>query len=148
MTVWPSIATLPGGKLIGQLCGVKSGFGRFFTLGKLLALLCIPPAVALYFLRVLPLNCRRYALTNRRVVVQYGIHKKDERWVDLDNFDSIEIESQPGYAWYRAGDLVFRKGQIETFRLPGVVNPGSFRATCLKARHAYVSVGEVRPATA
>ena len=145
MSVWPSIASLPGGKLIGQLCGVKAGFGGAFNFGKPLALLCIPPGVLLYFARAFPLTCRRYVLTNHRVVVKRGIAGKDERWVDLDNFDAIEIETQPGYDWYRAGDLVFKNGQIETFRLPAVVSPGSFRATCLKARNAHVGVAKLRP---
>ena len=47
---------------------------------------------------------------------------------------------RPGQEWYRAGDLVFRLGVIETFRLEGVVRPDTFRHTCLSARQGYVGV--------
>ena len=64
----------------------------------------------------------------------------DERWVGLDRFDAIEIIVRPGQAWYRAGDLVFKLGQIETFHLDGVVRPETFRHTCLSAQLGYIGV--------
>lgn len=64
--------------------------------------------------------------------------------VHLDRFDTIDIETQPGQAWYHAADLVFRDGNVETFRLVAVSRPETFRATCLKSRAAYVGVKAAR----
>ena len=137
MTVWPTLGATAPGRLIGQLCGIQVGVG-FFTLGKLLALLLIPVAIGLFAFTLLPGVMRRYKLTNRRVIVQAGLRGVDERWVDFDRFDSIEVEVLPGQQWYPAGDLVFRNGQVETFRLAGVSRPQTFRHTCLAARQGYL----------
>jgi hypothetical protein len=64
--------------------------------------------------------------------------------VALDRFDSIETVVQPGQAWYKAGDLVFRLGQVETFRIAGVPRPETFRQTCLKANMSFVGVQKLR----
>jgi hypothetical protein len=137
MTVWPSIASTGAGRFIGRLCGNRLGAG-FFTLGKLFALVSIPLAVGLYFALRLPFRARRYTLTNRRVVVRKGLTAKDERWVELDRFDSIVLDVLPGQQWFPAGDLVFKNGAVETFRLEAVRHPEAFRRTCLKARMGYV----------
>ena len=42
--------------------------------------------------------------------------------------------------------VLFRRGAIETLRLPGVSRPEPFRQTCLKVRQSYVSVAAVRSA--
>jgi hypothetical protein len=93
----------------------------------------------------LPWAIRRYRLTNRRVVIERGINPKVERYVDLDRFDAIDLVVAPGQEWYAAGDLVFRRGPIETLRLSGVSRPESFRQTCLKTRQSYVSVAASQP---
>jgi hypothetical protein len=141
MTVFPTLGAYAPGRLIGRLCRVQIGFG-FFSLGKLLALVLIPFAIALYAYSLLPWVITRYRLTNRRVIVQRWVRATDERWVDFDRFDSIEIEVLPGQEWYPAGDLVFRNGQIETFRLPGVSRPETFRHTCLAARRGYLGAAQ------
>ena len=143
MIVWPSIAAYRAGRLIGRLAGVRLGAGRFFTLGKLLALATIPLALALYIWKVLPLVCRRYRLTDRRIIIQKGLSAVDERSVGLDEFDAIEIEHLPGQKWHRAGEMLFKRDGNEVFRLSGVLRPEVFRQVCLKARTALVSVREV-----
>ena len=140
MTVWPSIATTAPGRLVGRLCSVKTGPNRVLTLGKLFALLSIPFALALFFYGLLPGICRRYTLTNRRLIIQKGITAVDERWVGLDNFERIEIQVLPGQEWFPAGEMIFLKGQVETFRLSAVSRPEAFKQTCLKAQRAYVGV--------
>jgi hypothetical protein len=157
MTVWPSLAATGIGRGLGRLYGIRVGSPPL-TLGNLIALLSIPIIVPLYFWKFLltlsvgmlqlmpkigrtfksPDAVRRYVLTNRRVVIRTGIMPIDERWVELDRFDTIDIVVRPGQQWYRAGDLVFRLGPIETFRLPGVVRPDTFRHTCLSARQGYL----------
>jgi len=54
MTVWPSIAAYPLGRQVGRLCSL-AGVGKFFTIGKLMALLTIPVSLLLFFWR---LACR------------------------------------------------------------------------------------------
>jgi hypothetical protein len=138
MVVYPTLGASPLGRVIGQLCRLQIGIG-FFTLGKLMALLLIPPAIGLFAFTLMPFVLTRYRLTNRRVAVQRGWTAVDERWVDFDRFDTIEVEVLPGQQWYPAGDLVFLNGSIETFRLQGVSRPETFRHTCLEARRAFVS---------
>jgi hypothetical protein len=143
MTVWPTLAASPIGRWIGRMCmvGGKSPLAP----GKLLAVLLIPLAIGGFFVSLLPGVCRRYRLTNRRVVVQKGLTAVDERWVELERFDAIDVDVLPGQEWFPAGDLIFRKGNVETFRLSGVPRPETFRQTCLKAQRAY---GLVRQALA
>ncbi|MEQ8785030.1 MAG: PH domain-containing protein [Pirellulaceae bacterium] len=139
MTVRPSVAMYGLGRWLGRLFAIKAG-GYIFTIGNFIALASIPIALVLYFLRLLPYIGIRYKLTNRRVIVQRGLLATDDRWVDLDRFDRIEVVVQPGQAWYHAGDLVFRLGDTETFRLPGVSRPETFRHTCLNAQRVHVGV--------
>jgi hypothetical protein len=141
MTVFPTLGALGLGRWIGRLCVIRAGYG-FFTLGKLFCLLLIPLALPLFAFTLLPFVIRRYRLTNRRVVVQKGLRCIDERWVDFDRFDAIDVEVLPGQEWYWAGDLIFRRGAIETFRLAGVSRPETFRPTCLAARRGYLGARE------
>ncbi len=137
MTVFPTLGAFASGRLIGRLCGIQAGVG-FFTIGKLMALLLIPVAIGLFVFSLLPGVITRYRLTNRRVVVQRGVKPVDDRWVDFDRFDTIEVEVLPGQEWFPAGDLIFRNGAVETFRLAGVSRPETFRHTCLAARRGYL----------
>lgn len=165
MVVWPSIAAYPSGRFLGQMYAIKAPNIYIFRLGNLLALLSIPHALALYFYRLMPckfgipLHGSSYKLTNRRVLevrseIHFAwrkccgitlpclkfIHQADMRSVNLDRFDAIDIVQQPGQAWFHAGDLVFRQGEVETFRLEGVSRPETFRQTCLKSRMSHVGV--------
>jgi len=147
MTVWPSVAAMslgpfPLGRWLGILYEIRLG-SYILTVGNLFCLLCMPLALVLYFKRIGPFVALRYRVTNRRVIVERGLSAREEKAVELDRFDSIEIEVQPGQAWYHAGDLVFRLGNVETFRLEGVSRPESFRQVCLKARGAYVGVKQI-----
>ena len=137
MTVYPTLAATAPGRLMGRLCRVQVGYG-FFTLGKLFALLLIPFAIGLFAMMLAPGVMRRYKLTNRRVILQKGWKGVDERWVDFDRFDAIDVEVLPGQEWYPAGELIFRRGNVETFRLSGVSRPETFRHTCLAARRGYL----------
>jgi hypothetical protein len=144
MTVWPSVAMFGLGRALGRLYAIRWPDVYIFRLGNVIALATIPVALVLFFLRIAPAIGTRYRLTNRRIVVERGLTGVPERWVELDRFDSITIEVRPGQEWYDAGDLVFRLGAVETFRLPGVSRPEAFRQTCLKARMAHVGVQRAR----
>ena len=144
MTVWPSVAKYGLGRALGQAYAIRWPDVYIFRLGNLLALLAIPLSLPLFFLRIAPGIGTRYRLTNRRVIVERGLSSKEDKAVDLDRFDRIEIEVQPGQAWYDAGDLVFKNGAVETFRLEGVSRPAAFRATCLKSHMASSGVKRAR----
>lgn len=144
MTVWPSVSAMrllgfPIGKVLGQLYNVKVGF-YIFTLGNLFALLSIPLALVLYFKRIGPFVATRYRVTNRRIIVEKGLTFQEEKSVEFDRFDNIEIEVDPGDEWFKSGDLVFRQGDVERFRLEGVSRPEAFRQVCMKSHLAYVGV--------
>lgn len=139
MIVWPTLGATNLGRTLGRLYQIKGGVW-VFTIGHIIAAASIPVALFLYFWMLAPFITWRYKLTNRRLVVQRGLTAKDERWVDLDGFDSIEIIVLPGQEWYHAGDLVFRNGPIEKLRISGVSRPETFRQTCLKARNSFVGV--------
>ena len=154
MHVWPSVSSFALGRILGRLYSIKLGIG-IVNVGNLIALATSPLGAALYFFRLAP--CKfgvtphgvSYKLTNRRIVelrneLYWGrfVFGAETRSVQLDRFDSIDIEVQPGQAWFHAGDLVFRQGEVETFRLPGVSRPEAFRECCMKARNSYVGVKE------
>jgi len=141
--VWPTIGATAAGRLVGRLSDVRFGIGQFFTLGKLLALATIPISATVFFWQLMPYVCRRYVLSNRRIVVRKGLMPADERWIALDEFDAIDIDILPGQQWLHAGDLVFRRGGREIFRLPGVSRPEIFRHTCQTVQTALTSVREV-----
>lgn len=162
MTVWPSLAARWDGRQLARWIysiGLGKGLLPFnLTVGKLLAFATAPAILPLYFLTVIPgigipglfwiknSHCKRYRLTNRRVIVEYALGAAEERALALDRFDSIAVEVLPGQEWYHAGDLIFRLGETETFRLAGVPRPEAFRQTCLKAHHSYVGVDQARAA--
>jgi hypothetical protein len=159
MTVWPSLSATAFGRFWGRLFAIEVGFPVFgipLTIGRLMALVSIPFMVALYFLMRLPRFpgiiigiknpwCWVYRLTNRRVVVEnpFGAEIKS---VSLDRFDAIDIVVEPGQAWFKAGDLVFRLGPVETFRIWAVPRPETFRHTCLKANMSFVGVQKAKAA--
>ena len=145
MTVWPSVGSTAVGQALGRLYRIKSGFGPL-SFGRLALLATIPVGMMLYLSLRLPWGLKRYRLTNRRVCIERGITPRVEQYVDLDRFDAIDLVVQPGQEWYDCGDLVFRRGAIETLRLPGVSRPEPFRQTCLKVRQSYVGVAAARSA--
>lgn len=160
MTVWPSIAATAYGRWWGRRFENNVGitlFGIPLTFGRLMALVSIPFILPLYFHMLIPRlpgvvfgwpnpACRRYRLTNRRVIVEQAFGGGEQQSVSLDRFDSVTLEVQPGQAWFPAGDLIFRNGQIETFRLLGVPHPEPFRQTCLKAQLGFAGVQKAQQA--
>ena len=122
MTVWPSVGSTPLGRALGRLYRIKGGLGPL-SVGRLALLATIPLGLMLYLSLRLPWAIRRYRLTNRRVSVERGLNPQVEQYVDLDRFDTVDLVVQPGQEWYDCGDLVFRRGPIETLRLQGVSRP-------------------------
>ncbi len=170
MHAWPSISAYGLGRGIGRLLAIRWPDVYFFRMGVLLAPLTIPFALALYFYRLfpkipgVPFHGGFYRLTNRRVLQlrnefrfvdepgSDGRTKRRLRFVFgaevksvmLDQFETIDIERRPGQEWFDAGDMIFRSGTTERFRLNGVSRPEAFRHACMKARMAYIGVKQAR----
>jgi len=142
-TVWPTIGAHAVGRLVGRLCGLRLGIGGFFTLGKLFALATIPLSLAVYAWNIMPVVCRRYTLTGRRVVIRTGLGAVEGPSIGLDAFDRIDVELLPGQEWLHCGELIFKHSGSEVFRLAGVSRPEVFRQACLKARTSLLSVRKV-----
>ncbi len=132
---WPSIGAFQAGRLVGRLAASKSGVGPL-TLGNLWAAATIPLSLAVYAWQLMPYVCRRYALTNRRIIVRKGLMPVDERWINLTEFDSIEIEILPGQQWLHCGEMIFKRNGGEVLRLSGVPRPEVFRVACMNVRTA------------
>jgi hypothetical protein len=116
-------------------------------LGNILALATAPIGAVLYLLRVAPFLGTRYYVTGRRIVEERGLMGAEQRSVHLDRFDNIEVVVRPGQAWLNAGDLIFRLGATETFRLEAVSRPEAFRQICLKSQRSYVGVKQAMAST-
>jgi hypothetical protein len=141
--VWPTIGATRAGRFVGQAAAVRTGWGEFFTLGKLLALATIPIALVVYAWQLMPYVCRRYALSNRRIIIRKGLMPVDEHWIGLDEFDTVEVEILPGQQWLHTGDILFKRAGNEVLRLPGVPRPEIFRRVCQTAQDALISVRDV-----
>jgi hypothetical protein len=145
MTVWPSVGSTGFGKALGRLYRIREGFGPI-SIGRLALLATIPIGLMLYLSMRLPWAIKRYRLTNRRVSIEQGINPRVMQYATLDAFDAIDLDVSAGQEWFACGDLVFRRGPIETLRLSGVSRPESFRRVCLEARQAYVGAAKHQPA--
>lgn len=141
--VWPTIAATQAGKLVGCVSSIRLGLGSFFTVGTLMAVATIPISLAVFAWQLMPFVCRRYTITNRRIVIRKGLSALDDRWISFDDFDAIDVAVLPGQAWFHAGDLSFRRGGTEVLRLAGVPRPETVRRYCLTAQNALISVREV-----
>ncbi len=141
--VWPTIGATRAGRFVGQMAAIETGWGRVFTLGNLWALATIPISATVFCWQLMPCVCRRYALSNRRIIVRKGLMPVDERWIALDDFDAVEVEVLPGQQWLHAGELIFKRAGNEVLRLSGVSRPEIFRHVCQTAQDALVSVRNV-----
>ena len=92
MTVWPSVARYGLGRTLGTLFAIAWPEIYIFRLGNLIALLAIPIALVLYFVRIAPFIGVRYRLTNRRIIVERGLTGVLDKAVDLDRFDPDKVD--------------------------------------------------------
>ena len=143
MTVWPTIGATRLGRLVGGLAGIPIGLGGFFTVGVLMAVVTIPISLAVFVWQLLPFVCRRYTLTDRRIIIKKGLTGVEHAAIDLDGFDAIEVKVLPGQAWLHAGELIFLQQGRPVFQLSGVSRPEVFREICLKAQESLLSVRRV-----
>ena len=160
MTIWPSIAAMGLGQTLGWLFQIKAGVS-VFTVGNLFVFLSIPLVLALimdssifnffagYYACGDPLSSGFLHRSRQGATVCSDESSRDDRQRLHLEADAVRrsrpvrlvaVVIRPGQEWYPAGDLIFRKGKIETFQLKGVRRPETFRQTVMKARDAYVGV--------
>jgi hypothetical protein len=127
------VATL-GRKLILSYLGAPLGWG-----------LMLP----FYFLKVLPITCTRYALTNRRLMLLKGWQEaaiphmksataKPTQEIRLADIDEVRVRSDENSQFFRAADLEIISQGTTVMTLPGVPEPESFRQSILNAIKAWV----------
>jgi hypothetical protein len=123
---WPSIAATPG------LSNLAAGLIKTIVLAPLGWLLLAP----LLGKKLSPFICRRYTLTNRRLMIQRGLKPSPVDEVALADIDDVRLTSVN--AFFRCGDLeIVGKGQVK-LKLVGVPEPDSFRMAIINACTAWV----------
>jgi hypothetical protein len=140
--VWPSVATSPS----------VAGLGRLLMRTIVLAPLGWLMLAPFYFKKILPGVGRRYALTNRRLMIQQGWSRKPSREITLADMDDVRLKADSYDPFYRTADLeILSKGQV-ALTLPAVPNAESFRHAIVNAYKAWVpgkaDTGHFVPASA
>ena len=87
-----------------------------------------------------PFLCRRYTLTNRRLMVRRG---RRRRWpqpiqeIALADIDDVRLDPASRNAFYRSATLEILSQGKTALRLPGVPQPEAFRHAVLNAVRAW-----------
>jgi hypothetical protein len=125
--VWPSVAASPGIATLGRV------LMRSMILAPLGWLVLVVP----YFMKVMPGLGRRYALTNRRLMIQRGVGGKASEEVALGDIEDVRVHEDANSPFYRAATLeVLSQGKV-VMTLAGVPGPESFRHAILDACRAW-----------
>jgi hypothetical protein len=126
--IFPSVTAIPAAAALGQTL-IKS-----IILAPLGWALLLP----IYFKKVLPVVGTRYALTNRRLMIQRGLTRKVAQEVALADIDDVRIASGTENPFFRSATLeVLSRGQV-VMTLIGVPDPESFRRAIINAVTAWV----------
>ncbi len=126
--VWPSVHGLASG-----IAGLSAALMRSVFLAPLGWALN-----GLLFLRKLaPVICKRYTLTNRRLMVRRGWKPAPVQEIPLADIDDVLLVADSYDAFYRSGDLQVMAGGKEALRLVGVPEPESFRQAIINAVRAW-----------
>jgi len=142
-TVYPSIASLAAGRVLGSLYeSVPVRIGRVKLSHLLFPLPTSPIALGLYAWQ--KATGLRYELTTQRLRIVHGLSGRRGAETPLDEIGRIDIVSSFGQRFYKAGDLVIHDhvGTVR-LRLPGVVRPEMFQRTILDTRDALISTEAV-----
>jgi hypothetical protein len=125
---WPALSAYPA----------VAGLGRWLICSIVLAPLGWVLMLPFYFFKILPFRARRYALTNRRVMIQRGLKPQMTQEVVLADIDDVRIVRDANSIFFRSGDLeIISKGNVK-LRLPGVPEPDSFKHAIINACMAWV----------
>ncbi len=84
-----------------------------------------------------PVLCRRYTLTNRRLMVQRGWKPEPVQEIALKDIDDVRLIADTYDAFYRSGDLQVMSGGKEALKLVAVPEPESFRHAIVNSVRAW-----------
>jgi hypothetical protein len=87
----------------------------------------------LFALKFAPLVCRRYTLTNRRLMVQRGLKPTPVQEVKLAEIDDVRFDPASHDPFYHTGTLEVISGGKVVLTLPAVPEPEGFRHAILNA---------------
>jgi hypothetical protein len=126
---WPSLlGVAPGPAALGKKL-VQSWF--LTPVGWLV----LAPLFALKFA---PFVCKRYTLTNRRLMIRKGLKPVAVSEVPLDQIDEVRLDPAQVDPFFVSGTLeIVSKGQV-VLTLPGVPEPEGFRHAIINAVKAWV----------
>jgi len=97
------------------------------------------------FGRTIAVICRRYTLTNKRIMIQRGLKPKPIAEVALAEIDDVRLVHVNEF--FRCGDLeIVSKGQVK-LKLVAVPEPDSFRAAILNRLYGVGSGQRLRSST-
>jgi hypothetical protein len=105
---------------------------RSIVLAPLGWLLLLPA----FLKKITPGICRRYTLTNRRLMIQRGMRPDPARPVEavaLADIDEVRLEQGSYDPFYFSGTLEVLSGGQVKMRLPGVPEPEGFRQAVINA---------------
>jgi hypothetical protein len=87
--------------------------------------------------KFMPMVCKRYTLTNRRLMIQHGWKPAPVHEVALKDIDDVRLDADSYDAFYRSGDLEVQSAGKTVLKLLGVPEPDSFRHAILNAVKAW-----------
>ena len=127
--VYPSVASVPA----------IASLGKMLMFTYILAPLSWLLMSVIYFGKLLPIFMRRYALTNRRVMIKAGWAGKPIKEATLDQIGEVRLVRDGNTDFFRAANLeiVSPTGQV-LFTFAGVPDPEAFRHAILATRNAWV----------
>ncbi len=97
-----------------------------------------------YFGKVLPVLMTRYALTNRRVMIQHGWSLTPGIQVNLEDIKEVRVVPGTEQPFYLAADLEIHFGATGTATIPGVKEYKTFKVAI---ENAYLAWGRKAPPT-
>lgn len=138
---WPSVASVPGVAALGRvLTQLAARLANTIILLPVAVLVVLPAwllMAPIYFRKILPFIATRYAVTNRRVMIQRGLNPTSSREVDLSVIDEVRIQRDSNSDFFLTGTIeVISNGSV-ALTLPGVKEPESFRYSILNACRAW-----------
>ncbi len=105
----------------------------------------------LFLRKFMPFLCKRYTLTNRRLMIQRGLKPHPVEEIPLADIDDVRPVEGTYDSFYLSGDLEVVSGGQARMKLIGVAEPESFRRAILDAVKAWVPAkarGPFLPASA
>lgn len=138
---WPSVASVPPVAALGRaLTQLAARLANTVILLPLAVLVVLPAWLLMapfYFRKVLPFLATRYAVTNRRVMIQRGMNPSSAREVELSAIDEVRIQRDGNSDFFLTGTVEIISNGSVALTLPGVKEPESFRHAIINACRAW-----------